>query len=180
MGDVKGLSLVILRQIMAEKGLEVEQGLLAQLTPPEAQAYQTTLASNWVPIEVFSKILSAAADVCFPTEFARLRQLGYVIGGRQLRGVYKVFARFASIAQIMGQTAKIWGTFHKSGRATTKKLSDRSMEFTVEDYPDLPMEFRRYLTGWMQGLGEVSGQKNLRISLVESQTEPWRWVVVWD
>ncbi len=113
--DYKGIGVVFVRSALRGAGADAETKVLTQLTAEERRVYEQTTASEWVSIEVASRLFELAAPVVHVGKVLPLRLLGRDLARDNMSGAYRVFLRVLSVEFILGQTARLWSTYHRHG-----------------------------------------------------------------
>ena len=177
MANFKGTGIFYLKGLVRATSAEKEKALLSMLNPDERKAYETVLAISRISIDAASKILKAAADVLYPGDPAGLRTIGYKMAHNDLSGIYKILMPVLSVEMAMSQSAKLWSQYHDEGRAWTDKINEKSLIFNVADYPSLPEHFREMLAGYIKGVVERTGEKDVQVQRNDVNPKQWKWTI---
>lgn len=181
MADTKGTTLVFLKQAIARKGGDLERRFLNGLSPDEVKLYTTVMPVSWLPIEPVTRMLKAGAETLYPGDRQGLRKIGHDLAQDNLTGLYKVLIKMTTVPFLMAQIAKLWETYHKQGRARIERTGEGNQAtMIVEDYPDLPADFRELLCGYVVGAMELTGARNVRIEHDARDPKAWRWAGSWE
>lgn len=183
MAKYKGTRYETIRKVIRRHGREVEEAFLAKLTPSEHQKYLYGLPVSWYPVEEIPEkgdVFQAAAEVLFPGDPEGMRKVGRLNAVESLTGIYKLFLRIPSIEFVIGRAAKLWRSYQDTGIATAEDFAANSGAFVVRGYPDLREDFREYLAGYVAGVLEVTGAKNIRVRIDDGKPDVIRWVAAWD
>lgn len=177
MAKAKGTGFSFLRLEISGQGDTFEKGFLAKLTEEEIRIYRTTLPITWLEIEVVEKIFKTAADMLYPDHPSPIREFGRQEARHALSGIYKLLLRFFSVASYIDKTAKLWQTYYDRGRARLEASGENAREASliIEDFPDLSLVHRELILGYTLGGLELTGGKNIRGELINS--DPNRWVL---
>jgi hypothetical protein len=181
LADVKGTTLVYLQQEFKRKGEAAEKKFLSRISPDEAKLYQSALPIAWFPLEPVTRILAAGAEVLFPGDAQGLRKLGHGMAQDNLTGIYKILIKLTTVPFLIAQVAKLWGTYHKQGRAYVIREGEaKRAVLVVEDYPEMPAKFRELNSGYIIGALELTNAKKVTVEHDGSDPEAWKWVGTWE
>ncbi len=114
-----------------------------------------------------------------------LDQFGRRAGKAELRaavGIYRFFTFLLTPAAILKKSSTLWSTVHSHGSLTVVEESDFSARVRVAGYPSEAANCAR-LTGWMEGLGSMTGVRNARVLHDICMTRNARvceWKLDWD
>ncbi len=174
-------AVVNIREIVRRKGEEVEQAVLAKLSPEAAQIYQTTMPTKKIPIEIAVQVYEAAASVLYPGNPWGKQELARLNARKDITGIYRIILQIVNTPMVIKKASQLWKLYHEKGQAFAEKSGeDKVIYFTVEDYPELPQTFREILCGYIQGLAELTGAKNIRV--IHDNTDPnaWKWKITYE
>jgi hypothetical protein len=166
----KGTRYETIRKVMHAQGKSAEQAFLAKLTPEEHEKYLYGLPVSWYLVE----------EILFPNDPQGLRKVGRLNARESLTGIYKLFLRIPSIDFVIGRIAKLWRSYQDTGEAVTRNYTGKSIEFVLKGYPDLRMDFREYLCGYIIGFLELAGAHNPKIDRDDSNSDALVWKAYWD
>jgi hypothetical protein len=177
----KGPGVTWLRHLIDQKGPEAEQTMARVLSPEDYKAYRTAMPISWIPEEVITRIFKAAGDVLFAGSPSPLLEVGRGMAKDNMTGIYKFMLRMTTIPFIMSQASRLWHTLHDTGEASAcAGPGNNAVTFTVTGFPAIPADMREVLRGYVTGLGELTGAKNVRTRIDESDPNAWKWVSIWD
>jgi len=181
MGDYKGAGVLFVRKLLRERGAKAEARFLDGLEPEERELFMKTTASSWVPVETMTRYQDLAAALLYPGQSSGLRDLGRAMAADHLTGLYQALARLTTVPFLMSQTARLWSTYHRQGRASTRQGEGANhVIFTVEGYPTLPEHFRECLSGYVHGMLELVGARDIRVLRASGASpEAWTWTLFW-
>ncbi|NTV52605.1 MAG: hypothetical protein HGA76_06295 [Candidatus Firestonebacteria bacterium] len=182
MSECKGSNLVFIRKIVQAAGPEKTEALLTKLSSEEKSAFQSALPSAWVSTVLVSRLFEIAADILFPGDSQGLRLLGRELARDQFRsGIYRAFLRLSTVAFVISQVATIWQIYHRQGRATcTWEKNEKKCDIVVVDYPEFPAAFQEEVAGFLWGMAELTGVKNIRILRDSANPQAWKWTILWE
>lgn len=163
MAKYKGTGIVFMRTWLQEKGLETP--FLENLSKEEADVYQKTMNVSWVPIGIVDTFFDKSARLLFPElkPEEALREFGIALAKDNINGIYKIMVKILSLEYFMKQAARLWRTYHDSGEAHIERISETEIAFVVENYGSMPISFCESTTGYIQGLGMLSGLKKTEV-----------------
>lgn len=181
MGDYKASGLVLIRAEIDRRG---HDGLLREaLDPPLYAELRRLVATQWVPIETASAMYRACSEVLFGRTPSALYETGHFAALQQMRGIYRALLSIVSPTFAMSQAGKLWSTFHRQGRAWAEKrapLPDgQTAVLIVADYAELPEDFREQLRGWIAGLLEVTGVRDIKVQRATLSNGQWVFQGYW-
>ena len=179
MAKIKGTDLTILRNLIRDQGPAAESKLLSQLSEEAGKVYRTALPILWIPIEIQAQIYEAAAAELYPRSSNPVQDLFMVVSSKTYSTIYKVFLSIPSLEFIMSQAAKVWGNYYDKGKAFIENKSEKSVDFVVVDFPDLPKAMREATISHVAFLAKNSGLKAVQVTLDESNPNKWVWHVTW-
>ncbi|MEW6517556.1 MAG: hypothetical protein AB1439_11720 [candidate division FCPU426 bacterium] len=166
----KGAPFVSMRELIRARGPEFEQVFLEKLLPKEKEVYLNALAVTRVEDDTSSgekSIFYVAARMLFPEAAKPVRELGKAIANCEIKGVYRIFFRMASMEFVLNRVAKIWRQYNDQGVAVIEnyKMENRFMtcDFVVRDFPEFSEVRKEYLAGYFTALVEYARGKILAI-----------------
>lgn len=181
MNHLKATDIVALRKIVRARGAEMEKVLLDSLSPEAKAGYENALATSWVSQAVEKEIMEACTRQLFPKEIAGLRQLGKLLAQHNLTGIYKVFLRIPTIEFVIKRVADLWKMFFQKGSAKAEIVAPRQGVLAVYDYPELMPYQREVIAGYIHGVLELAGARQVQVSLLPSDAaSAWKWEVTWE
>lgn len=188
MPHTKGATLVLIRQLLQERGPDFENHVLSQITDIEREIYYKANVLTWTPA-VFEGVpdektlITAASNALFPDDPAPLRTFGKRAANYAINGLYKVLFRIPSVYTIAKRAAMVWRTYNDTGalyvEGFTKEGNHISFQFVLKHYPTLPENVREMLAGYYNAVLEWTGAKQVTITRNKTYSEPsgWIWVV---
>jgi hypothetical protein len=177
MGRAKASDVLIVKQFICQKSPDAEKVFLEQLSAEADTIYKTVAATSWMPIEAGFEIYAKAAAFLYPQDPKPARRLGYEVNRIQLKGIYKVFIRFASIEYIIKRVSQMWNTYYDAGEACLENFGETGGNLVVKKFPELAATQREYVAGFIQGILEMSGVANVQVQLQNQDPMAWRWFI---
>lgn len=180
MANVKASDIVIIRDMLKEKGDEKINALAPVLKPEVFQIFKSTLSVNWVPLEIEAEILQGASKLFFPNEPRPLFKLGYKVAGKQFTGIYKLFLRIPSVSFVIKNVSATWNTMNDKGSVRVDQLTSNGGFFVISDLPELTAVQREYICGVISCILELTGVKKVNVDKVENNPQEWKWKISWQ
>ncbi len=179
MPNIKGTSIVNLRNYFKKQPPEKERLLLERLTPELQKIYLTAVTTTWTPEQLQGQFYEACADVIFPGHPERYILLGKLIAEATYSGVYKIFLRIPKMEFVIKRWPVIWQVHHDTGKPSYQNYREGHIEFTVEDLPVLPAATRYVVCGHILKITELVGVKSCQVIHEDKDPHAWRWLVSW-
>src|SRR5688572_16382124 len=117
MAGYKAVGVVFIRKQIRLAAPEVQLAVTNALTADELEKYQTCNATDWVPIELITKLSVTSAPLLYPSDPDPLKRVGKELAKDNLSGVYSFLVRLLTVPFLIQQTAKLWKTYHAQGEA---------------------------------------------------------------
>ncbi len=179
--DYKAGSLISMKKMLQAGKQEEEKHFLASLTPAENNIYKTALSVSWVSIRAAAQLLEKGAEALFPGDPGGMERIGHAEALDELQGIYKIFLKITTVPYLMNQSAKLWRSYYKKGQARTEgNPEEKAGAFIVEDFPKLPEIMQRLVSGYLAGALELTGARNVQVTLDPSDSQVWRWNIKWE
>lgn len=177
MAGYKGTGIVCLKKAISQAGADKEKVLLALLNEEERKVWETVLAFQWIPIEVANKFAIYGSKVLHPDKSLNdgLYAMGIERAKSDVNKVYRLIFKIVNIDTILKKATSIWKTIHQAGECTSEVIEKEGTGFyTLTNYPDFPEEVAHVTSGYIHGLLEVAGKKNVEVD-VQKYGTGWRW-----
>ena len=169
--QVKGTSVLATKKFVAGKfGQEGLQRLVDAL-PPQSRALYTdaVLASEWYPIkpalfvptEVLCRALYNGGD-------QGAREVGVFSAEDGLRGIYRFFARMASVETLLEKTASIFRTYYTPGRMEVAERGQQRIVLRMVETDEHDQLFEQRVGGWLDGALRICGNDSHMVSIGSS------------
>jgi len=179
MARVKGADIIGLRKVFAERGCQIEDEFKAKLNPEQQEMYTRLLPSMWVPVEDWLGLLTVATKTLFPNERQPWVSLGRSLAEKSYGSVYRVFLRVPTVKVVISRAAAIWNTYYDTGQVRATSTGPKLIELVVEDFPELPFEFREAARGHVLVLLELTGAQPVAVRPDYANPSSWRWEIEW-
>jgi hypothetical protein len=180
MGNYKCVGLLYIRENIRQAGPEVEKKFLASLSPEQQQTFRQFITTTWIPIETATTYYIKSAPLLFPANPApsAMQMLGRASMDHNLKGVYRLAMRFASVNMIISKLARTWRTYHDVGDAACEIGEGKQLVFTLT-YASLPAGFPEILTGCIESLMDSVGAKENFVKYHPATPATHTWQVSW-
>lgn len=170
-----------LRDLIEKKGPEAEQAMAKALSPDDYRSYRTAMPISWISEEAITRIFKAAGEILFSGSTSSLAEVGRGMAKANMTGIYQFMLRMTTIPFIMSQASRLWRTYHDTGEASASNgPGDNAVTFTVTGFPTIPADMLEVLRGYVTGLGELTGARNVRTSVDGTDPAAWKWVSTWE
>ncbi len=179
MPNIKGTSIVNLRNYFKKQPPEKEKELLGRLSPELQKIYLTAVTTSWTPEELQGEFYTACADIIFPNDIEPLVSLGKLIAEYTYHGVYKIFLRIPKMDFVIKRWPAIWQVHHDSGKPFYENYRDGHIELVVTGLPVLPKSTRYVICGHMLKITELVGIKSCQVVHEDRNPDAWRWLLSW-
>jgi hypothetical protein len=181
MNDFKATGVAYIRNRIRTETPQLEERFSEQLNEADRSFFENAMPVSWIPVQAGARIYAAAAELLFPSATNPLKDLGRAMALADLRGIYKILLKAATVPMVVKKTASLWRIYHKRGEARSERGSNKNEIFLViSDYRDLPGEMRETATGYTAGVIELTGARNVKVDLNDEDPERWRWSIRWD
>jgi len=180
MTNCKGTNLTFLSKLLKTYGQPALEAFDARLTPEQRKAFADALPVSWVPVEQVAGLFEAAAAIIHPDDPEGVRKLGRALAQDNLSGIYQSLLKMATIPFAIGQVALLWRIYQDHGRARAEQVKgEKRAVLTVEEYEDLPVAIQEEIAGYVIGVGEMVGAKNIRVVRDASNPAALKWNITW-
>lgn len=180
MANVKASDIVIIRDMLKEKGDQDINALASALKPDVFKTLKSVLSVNWVPLEVEAEILQEVSKLFFPNDPRPLFKLGYTVAGKQFTGIYKLFLRIPSVSFIIKNMSSTWNTMNDKGVVRVDGLTSTGGTFIIAGLPELTAIQREYICGVISCILELTGVKNVKVEKMHNNPYEWKWNISWQ
>jgi hypothetical protein len=106
-----------------------------------------------------------------------LWQLGYQNAQNDMKGIYKVLLKIATVEMVIKKASVIWKTYHDEGKSSAQQVKDKQFVFLVENYPDLPKTYRIITEGYITALANLVGEKYVEVVCDDVEPSAWKWLI---
>jgi hypothetical protein len=180
MANVKATDIVIIREMLKDKGNDYINALASTLKPETFKILNTTLSINWVPLKIEAEIIQETSKLLFPNDPRPLFRMGHKVAGKQFTGIYKLFLRIPSVSFIIKNISATYKTMNDKGSARIDGLTSNSGTFVISELPEQTAVQREYICGVISCVLELAGAKNIKIAKIENDPNEWKWNISWE
>lgn len=172
--QVKGTSLIATEKFIRHRfGTEGYERFLEALPPSSRELFSATVLSpSWYPIDrAFYQPMETVCRTFYGGDPKGAREMGRFSALDALKGVYKVFARIASVDFVLKKTANIFATYYQPGRMEVAERGDRRiiLRMTGISMPHPLLEER--ICGYLEGALEVCGEREGKVAVAKSMAK---------
>jgi hypothetical protein len=173
----KAASLVSVRQMLQRADLE--QRFLSELSELEEAEYRRLTATDWVHVALADRVYAAAAPLLFPAQREPVRLLGRELARDHLRGIYRFVIRFVTVPFVVAQTGRLWRMYNSEGALSMQEVGDRKLSAVLTGYPEYPSAVRQSLAGYIVGAIELTGAKDVRVTVDDQDPKAYCFTATW-
>ncbi len=126
------------------------------------------LAMSWIPLEDAMPVYTVASERLFQRDPIKMFELGRTQLRADMTGIYRMFLRVASPAFIAARSSEIYKLYTR-GCGTLRTVIEQPgrIEVLLEDRPLPSPAFYHYLRGTVFGAMELTGVKQLNVTIAE-------------
>jgi hypothetical protein len=155
-------SLALMKETHGEEGLAAALALLDQ---PDRLALEAPLAGQWYPLDLFTRWLQASVSVACGGDESRLTERAAMATAKQLKGVYRVFARFASTEAVLERIAVIHRTYFEGVTVDIAKRGAKDCALTYGGFDQRERLLEYILLGWWRQVLSTTRANNPRVAI---------------
>ncbi len=172
--QIKGTSLIATRKFVLQ---QFGQGGLDSFTaalPPESRRLFTdgVLANGWYPAG--PGLIEPSRTLCslfYGGEERGAWEAGIFSADDGLRGIYRFFARIATVEKLLQKTAGIFHAYYQPGRMEVAESGARRIVLAMRDADERDRLLEVRICGWLDGALRVCGSAGHRISVGRSLSQ---------
>ena len=161
-GTVLQSSLALMKETHGEEGLAAALLLLDQ---PDRLALESTLAGQWYPLDLFTRWLQASVAVACDGDESRLTERAAMGTAKQLKGVYRVFAHFASTEAVLDRIAVIHRTYFKGVTVDIVRRGAKGCTLAYGGFGQTERLLEYILLGWWRQVLSTTRASNPRVAI---------------
>lgn len=167
--SIKGNIYNLTKEYLIQRfGVEALEKIKPHLTVEDyALISRPFIAGIWESEITYNNFLAAADKTFGKGDFHLCYDIGYNSALQGIPKIYKIFIRFGDPAFVIKRASNFWSQVHNHGRFNAKLITDHAAVATIYDYQCPNKTFCYSLMGYMVGVLELSGAKNVQIK--ESQ-----------
>ncbi|MEW6516350.1 MAG: hypothetical protein AB1439_05525 [candidate division FCPU426 bacterium] len=173
MARVKGSALIARLNFLRDQCTPEQQTRVRALLSAEMVELleNGAFASQWYPLQYLVEFSRAIDQVKGQGDGALLVEMGRRSAGEAVRGIYKIFFKFGSPEFIIQRAAQVWNRYYDSGQLQTEVKGKGCVHITLSAF-DTPMhEHCLSVLGWIQGVVEASGAKNVEAKVLQCRRQ---------
>jgi hypothetical protein len=155
-------SLALMKETHGEEGLAAA---LALLDRPDQLALESPLATDWFPLDLFTRWLQASVAVACDGDERRLTERAAMATAKQLKGVYRVFARFASTEAVLARLAGIHRTYFEGLTVDIVTRGAKDCALTYGGFGPNERLLEYILLGWWRQVLSTTRASNPRVAI---------------
>jgi hypothetical protein len=180
MTEYKGTAITFLRSLLSEQPESVQRSFESAPSSEDIEQFRSVLAISNIPIAYATRLYLAAAPALYPDDAVEigLRRIGRALARDNLSGIYRLVLKVLTVSMLIAQCARLWRTYHSTGNASTRRVSDKHYLLLVTDCPDLPELYREFVCGFVEGAITQTGGRDPRVTKAGKPSE-WSWDVTW-
>jgi hypothetical protein len=180
MTEYKGTAITFLRDLLGKQPEGVQRAFESALSSEDIELFRSVLAISNIPIACATRLYLAAAPALYPDDAVEigLRRIGCALASDNLGGIYRLVLKVLTVRMLIEQCARLWRTYHSTGKASTRRVSDTHYLFLVAGCPDLPGLYRELVCGYIEGAIAKSGGRDPHATKAGKPSE-WSWDVTW-
>lgn len=128
-------------------------------------------ASQWYPLQHLVDISRAIDQVKGRGDGALIQEMGRRSAHEAVRGIYKIFFKIGSPEFVIQRAAQVWSRYYDSGQLQVEVLKKGHVQVALSDF-DTPMhEHCLAVSGWIRGMLEASGGKQVETTIVQCRKQ---------
>lgn len=122
------------------------------------------LVTNWYPLPVFEEFVAAADRILGSGDLSVAYEMGKFSAYYGMKTVYKIFLKVGSPEFVLKKSANIWSRYFNRGRMQAQQIEDKHWILELHDFDYTSEVFCPRVTGWIQGVADLSGAKQGQVS----------------
>ena len=139
-------------------------GLLEKL-PAEDKPYfsEKILSSLWYPYPAFSALAQTISREIAKGDDAVLREVGHASGRQDLGGIFRFITAILTIERVVRRSPAFWRRYCDTGELGVTESGPGHFTVQISDFPDIDPAHCHMITGWILGLGDGTGARDLDV-----------------
>jgi hypothetical protein len=140
---------------------------------PAAEAFleERVLPDQWYSFDIYRELLNVIFKEVLASNDEYALRAGIAAGKISLTTIHQAFIQEGDPISSLMSMRHIWRSYFDFGIHKTEKISDRSVRFTLADFPDMLPVQGMMAIGWDIAAAEVAGAKDVKHEISEA---PWR------
>jgi hypothetical protein len=128
------------------------------------------MTNEWYSLDAFLELLAYAYRHLLGSSEEAALQMGAAGGRALLQGPHKAFVKAGDPTGSVVALRHSWLTYYDFGNLAAELVDDRTVEFVVTGYPDVPVPHGMMIAGWAVAAAELAGARDVRCDILE---RPW-------
>jgi hypothetical protein len=164
MGNVKGVAWKQSTEYLVKIGGPDVVARIIKTMGPEDQAIlsKTILPITWLDYGAFIRFMLAADKLLGKGDYQIVRDASIYNAQKDFQGIYRIFFSLTSFKFVVTSMQKFYSQYNDPGKTSVTWDSDHSGDFTVMDYPDIPLHHELDQLPYMEECGRIAGCKNIK------------------
>ncbi len=182
MANVKGTAFVTIRAELKKTGPQSEEKMRALLSEKEWNIFQSIMPVSWIPVDIGGRIAEAAAKALFPGDPKGIWKMAKICGKDNIKGIYRPLIRILSVPYIGSKAAGLWKIYYDQGENKVLEVNENEkyIVFGVTGNPTIPASLREFIGGFVAGMFELTGARNVSSQIIDIDPEHWKWRIYWN
>lgn len=171
--SIKGNIYNLTKEYLVQRfGADALEKIRPQLKPEDyALISKQLIAGLWESEITYNNFLTAADKTFGKGDFLLCYDIGHNSALQGIPKIYKIFIRFGDPAFVIKRASNFWSQVHSHGRLEANIMSEHTAIAIVHDYQEPNKSFCYSLMGYIVGVLELSGAKNVQIKETKCRLE---------
>lgn len=165
----KGLNLIELVKTL--RAYRRKHPLVGLSPGAEALLNERILINKWYSFEAFLEIMRLFYRLLLASNPENALNAGIVGGLASLEDAHRAFVVKGDPTASLYAMRHVWGTLFNFGELDAKVVDEKSVRFTVIDYPDVPEVHAMMIIGWDIASAQLAGAKDVTYVI---EKRPWQ------
>lgn len=140
---------------------------------PETRACITEVQANeWIPVDAFVRYLQAQVDVAGGDAHELLLSRSKIVLDRQLRGVYRIFAKLSSPHALIVRLATVNALFFRGIAVERLETQKGAVVLRYRGFEKPHRLMEPIIAGFFQAVLEINGAKDLAVKFTRPIGSP--------
>lgn len=126
--------------------------------------------AEWITLASFHELLRWLDQIAIQDDEARALTLG-AQGGALMRGLQKAYGVSGDPKSSIVAMRHAWRAHYDFGRLTYDAERPGAVEFSIDEYTDMPMTHGLLTAGWGVAAARAGGATDVKVTVIE---RPWR------
>ncbi len=146
--------------------------VLASLDPETRALVAEVQANEWIPVDAFVRYLQAQVDVAGEDANELLLKRSRIVLDRQLRGVYRVFAKLSSPHALIARLATVNALFFRGVTVEREEPRKGEVILRYRGFEETHRLMEPIIAAFFQAVLEINGAKDLRVEFTRPIGSP--------